>query len=90
MKLSRYEQETIINFNAGSDTATLYTRDRAVMKRLDTLVVDDPTHYRFIGGTDIDRTYEMPKAFVSYRKTRHLTQEQREAARCRMMKINRS
>jgi hypothetical protein len=32
-KLSRYEQETVINFNAGEDTATLYTRDKAVTRK---------------------------------------------------------
>jgi hypothetical protein len=40
MKLSRYEQETIVNYNAGEQTATLYTRDKAVMRKLDTLVAD--------------------------------------------------
>ncbi len=29
MKLSRYEQESILNYNAGEQTATLYTRDKA-------------------------------------------------------------
>ena len=28
MKLSRYEQESILNYNAGEQTATLYTRDK--------------------------------------------------------------
>ena len=42
MKLSRYEQETIVNYNAGEQTATLYTRDKAVMRKLDTLVADYP------------------------------------------------
>jgi hypothetical protein len=32
-KLSRYEQETVINFNAGEDIATLYTRDKAVTRK---------------------------------------------------------
>jgi hypothetical protein len=32
-KLSRYEQETVINFNAGEDTATLYTGDKAVTRK---------------------------------------------------------
>ncbi len=36
MKLSRYEQESILNYNAGEQTATLYTRDKAVMRKLDT------------------------------------------------------
>ena len=45
MKLSRYEQETIVNYNAGEQTATLYTRDKAVMRKLDTLVADYPDTY---------------------------------------------
>ena len=42
MKLSRYEQETIVNYNAGEQTATLYIRDKAVMRKLDALVADYP------------------------------------------------
>ena len=37
--LSKYEQETVINFNAGEQTATVYTRDKAVMRKLDALVI---------------------------------------------------
>ena len=48
MKLSRYEQETIVNYNAGEQTATVYTRDTAVMRKLDTLVTDFPDTYRLI------------------------------------------
>ncbi len=40
MKLSRYEQETVVNYNAGEQTTTVYTRDKAVMRKLDTLVAD--------------------------------------------------
>lgn len=32
--LSKYEQETVINFNAGEQTAVVYTRDKAVMRKL--------------------------------------------------------
>ena len=46
MKLSRYEQETVVNYNAGEQTATLYTRDKAVMRKLDTLVADFPDTYK--------------------------------------------
>ena len=81
MKLTRYEQETIINFTAGDKTATLYTRDPAVMRKVDALVIEYPSTYKCIGETDIDKTYEMPKSFVSYRKPRRLSEEQREAAR---------
>lgn len=75
MKLTRYEQETIINFNAQDQMATLYTRDPAVMRRVDALVIDYPETFRCIGETDIDKTYEMPKSAVTYRKPRKLSDE---------------
>ena len=88
MQFSRLEQETIINFNAGEDIATLYTRDKAIMRKVDALVIEFPEVYRCIKATEYDKTYEMPKSFISYRKPRHLTDEQREQARERMEKIN--
>lgn len=88
MKLSRYEQETVINYNAGEQTATVYTRDKAVMRKLDKLVADFPDIYKLIDQTDIDKTYSMPKSYVSYRKPKKLSEGQREQARLRMAKIN--
>ncbi len=86
--LSKYEQETIINFNAGEQTAVVYTRDKAVMRKLDTLVIEFPEVYRLVGETDIDKTYSMPKSCVSYRKPRRLSDEQRSNARERMRRLN--
>ncbi len=87
-KLTRYEQETIINYNADDKNATLYTRDPAVMRKVDALVIDYPETFKCIGETDIDKTYEMPKSAVTYRKPRKLSEEQRERARTAMKKIN--
>ncbi len=53
MKLSRYEQESILNYNAGEQTATLYTRDKAVMRKLDTLVADYPNTYKLTGQDEV-------------------------------------
>lgn len=86
--LTRYEQETIINFNAGEQNATVYTRDKAVMRKLDRLVNAFPAVYRLIGQTEHDKTYSMPKSHISYRKPRKLSDGQREQARKRMEKIN--
>lgn len=88
MKLTRYEQETIINFNARNQMATLYTRDPAVMRKVDALVIEYPDTFKCIGETDIDKTYEMPKSAVTYRKPRRLSDEQRKAARDRISRIN--
>ena len=32
-KLTKYEMETIVNYNAAEQTATVYTRDKAVMRK---------------------------------------------------------
>lgn len=87
MKLSLYEQETVINYNREDKNATVYTRDPAVMRKLDQLVISFPEVYKCIGETDIDKTYEMPKSAVNYRKPRRLSAEQREAAKERLMRV---
>ena len=90
MKLSREEQETIINFDAAGRMATVYTRDRAVMRQFDSLVNEFPEQYRLVGVSDIDKTYEIPKSLISYRKPRQITEAQRIAASERMRKFNKA
>ena len=58
------------------------------MRKIDALVIEFPEVYRCIKATEYDKTYEMPKSFVSYRKPRKLTEEQREQARKRMCELN--
>lgn len=87
-RLTRYEQETVINFNAGEPTATVYTKDKAVMRKLDKLVEEFPEIYKQIGQSKTDKVYSMPKSYISYRKQRKLSEEQRERARQRMKNIN--
>ena len=86
--LSKNEQETIINFNAGEQSATVYTRDKAVMRKLDALVIEFPEVYKLVEETDIDKTYSMPKSCVNYRKPRKLDDKYRELKRVQMVKYN--
>ena len=88
MKLNREEQETIITFNAKYKNATIYTRDPTVMREVDSLVIGYPDVFKCVAMSDIDKTYEMPKTAVSYRKPRKLSEEQRAKARERIRKIN--
>ena len=88
MKLSRYEQETIVSYNAGEQTATIYTRDKAVMRKLDTLVANFPDTYKLVKQDEVSKTYSFPKSFVSYRKPRAVSMEQREQARKKIGLIN--
>ena len=61
MRLTRYEQETIILMNAGDKEATVYTADRAVMRKLDALVKMHPESYRIVSEDAISKSYSMPK-----------------------------
>ena len=88
MKLSKYEQETIINFNVAESDAVVFTRDKSVIRKLDSSVNEFPEVYKCIGETDIDKTYSMPKQYVSYHKPRRISDAQREAAKERMKRIN--
>lgn len=81
MKLTRYEQETIVNFNAEEPDAIVYTRDKSVMRQFDTLVTEYPDIFKCIGETDIDKIYSMPKSRISYRKPRKISQAKREQER---------
>ena len=48
-KLSKYEQETIINFNVAESDAVVFNRDKAVIRKLDSLVNEFPEVYKCIG-----------------------------------------
>lgn len=58
------------------------------MREVDSLVIGYPDVFRCVTESDIDKTYEMPKTAVSYRKPRKLSEEQRKATRERIKIIN--
>ena len=89
-KLSKYEQETIINFNVAEADAVVFTRDKSVIRKLDSLVNEFPEVYKCIGETDIDKTYSMPKQYVSYRKPRRISDARRKQIQKQMQDINKA
>ena len=80
-KLTRYEMETVINYNAEEKTVSMSTRDRAVIRRLDRLVEEFPDVYQCLSRTEIDAVYRFPKKLLSFRKPRTYTEEQLAAIR---------
>ena len=88
MKLTKYEQETIVNYNAGEQTASVYTADKAVMRRFDSLVAEYPEVYQLVGQTEVSKTYSMPKSYVAYRKPKKMSKRQLDIAKTNMKKIN--
>jgi hypothetical protein len=90
MKLTRYEQETVVNYNAGEQNTILYTRDKAVMRKLDTLVADFPDTYKLTEQDKVSKTYSFPKSHISYLKPRAVGTEQRERVRQMMIAKNKA
>lgn len=76
-KFSRYEMETTVNFNAEEKTASLYTRDKAVMRRLDKLVKEFPDLFKCVRKTEVDGTYEFPKKYAMPKRPRIMSEERR-------------
>ena len=88
MKLTRYERETIINFNSAEKEATVSTSDRTVMRKLDALAAEFPDKYLILSKDDYSTTYLMPKSFINYRRPRMISDEARERVRQRMLELN--
>ncbi len=64
--------------------------DNIIMRKLDTLVADFPDAYKLTGQDEVSKTYSFPKSFVSYRKPRAISTEQRERARQMMIAKNKA
>ena len=60
------------------------------MRKLNALVNDYHDAFKCVGETDIDKTYELPKSTITYRKPRNISEAHRNAARERMRKFNES
>jgi hypothetical protein len=58
------------------------------MRKLDTLVIEFPDIYGLIKRDEVSKTYFFPKSYISYRKPRTVSNEQRERARQMMIERN--
>ena len=81
MNLSLYEQETIINSNEADSTASVYTHNKALRKKLETLAADRPEECRLVktshDGKAVD--YIIPKACVKVKPPRIASEAQKAA-----------
>ena len=73
MKLSRYEQEVVINLNADEDEATVYTANPVWMRKMDKLHKEFPDIIRLKSWTEVSKTYVLPKKLVRIGKPKVLS-----------------
>lgn len=77
MELTKYEMETIYNYNQEEPLASCYTMDRALIRRLDALA----EKHKEITVVRVDegvREYTFPKKWIKVRAPKELSDEQRE------------
>jgi len=86
-KLTKYERETIINFNEEEKTASIYTCSEAYKKKLDGFCRKRPDLYKLEEDDPPSKTYIFPKRLVSIRLPRILTKEQKEELKERILKV---
>ncbi len=84
--LTKYEQETIFNYNQEEKTASCFTHDPALIRKLDRLCEKDKAITVTREG-DGWREYTFPKSWLKVRPPRKLSDEQRQELANRMKSI---
>ena len=77
MGLSKYEMETIYNYNQEEPLASCYTMDKVLIRRLDELARKHK-EITLVRGSDGMREYTFPKKWLKVRAPKELSDEQRE------------
>ena len=77
VKLSKYEQETIITFNEEEDIATCFTYNRKLQRKLGDLSQKSST-VALVSETNGAETYTFPKTWVKVQKPRQLSEEMKQ------------
>lgn len=83
MNLSLYEQETILNYNEAETTASVYTHNKALIRKLDKLAQERPgdCHREKTSHEGKAVDFVIPKAWIKINPPRQITPEQRELRR---------
>lgn len=87
--LTSLEKETIINFNEEEKTASIYTYNKAYIRKLTAFCKQRPDLYKLINHDKEwgSYTFEVPKKYVSVRLPKNLSDEQKAEASSRMKKL---
>lgn len=75
-ELSRYEQETIINYNQEEQLASCYTHDKALIRRLNKLMLKNKDITLVRAGQNSSE-YSFPKRWVKIVPPKELSEETR-------------
>lgn len=81
--LTKYEQETIINYNNEEKTASIFTYDRSLIRKLDRRLSEYPD-IKVLRRDEDWAEYSLPKKWIKVSFPRQLSDEQRAEMANRM------
>ena len=76
MNLTKYEQETIINYNNEEKTASIFTYDKSLIRKLDKRLAEMPDMKLIRRGEDFAE-YSLPKKWIKVAFPRQYSDDQR-------------
>ena len=85
MDLTKYEMETIYNYNQEEPLASCYTMDRALIRRLDALA-EKHKEITLLRTGDGIREYTFPKKWIKVKTPRQLSDEKRKELKNRALR----
>lgn len=77
MELTKYEMETIYNYNQEEPFASCYTMDKALIRRMDALA-EKHKEITVLRADEGVREYTFPKKWLKVRAPKELSDQQRE------------
>ena len=86
--LQSFIHTLVITYNADEQNAEIYTANKNVMRKIDSLCKLYPDIYKLKKQGSVSKTYSVPKSYISYRRPRNISAEDREKARQRMIALN--
>lgn len=86
MFLTKLEQETTINYNQDEPNADIYTCDRRLQHKLESLAEKDPQVVK-ISEDNYSKRFTIPKRYISIRIPKVLTEESKQKLVSRLQKI---
>ena len=88
IQLSRYEQETIINYNREEQEATICSADPVILARLEKISKKYPNSYKLIDENLPYKTYSCPKKLIRFGapNTKVYTEEEKQKLREQLAK----
>lgn len=89
-RLTKYEMETIVNFNEAEAVGNIYTCNRALRRKLEQWAQERPNECRLDRVSRFGEAvaYFVPKSWVHIYPPRQISEEQRSAMAARMKEAN--